>query len=117
MNAPITRVISRTRVSLFTTEGLQQFMLEDADSVQITDTDLRSRVGRALDSLRRNAGRDMRHITLNTAGTAKRTVRVGYVASAPLWKASYRLVLPPQGGGKARMQGWAVLENQKKSLG
>jgi len=116
MNAPITRVIARTRVSLFTAEGLQQFVLEDADAVQIADADLRARVGRALDALRRNAGRDMRHITLTTAGTAKRTVRVGYVAAAPLWKASYRLVLPPMtpggGGGKARMQGWAVLENQ-----
>ena len=39
-------------------------------------------------------------------------MRVGYVAAAPLWKASYRLVLPAKDGDPARLQGWAVLENQ-----
>ena len=114
--APVGRVAQRTRVSLLTTEGLRQFVLEDAEAVQVADPDLRGRIGRALDALRRNAGRDMRHITLNTSGTGKRTVRVGYVAAAPLWKASYRLVLPAAGaapgGSKGRLQGWAVLENQ-----
>ena len=39
-------------------------------------------------------------------------VRIGYVVSAPLWKASYRLSLPtdPQ-ADHARVQGWAILEN------
>ncbi len=39
-------------------------------------------------------------------------MRVGYVAAAPLWKATYRLVLPAKDGDPARLQGWAVLENQ-----
>ena len=54
----------------------------------------------------------MRHITLHSDGSGHRTVRVGYVAVAPLWKASYRLVLPAKDGDPARLQGWAVLENQ-----
>jgi hypothetical protein len=37
---------------------------------------------------------------------------VGYVVAAPLWKASYRVVLPANAGDAARVQGWAVLENQ-----
>src|SRR5206468_12547818 len=42
----------------------------------------------------------------------KRKVRVGYVTEAPIWKASYRLALPPLGGeGKPYLQGWAVVEN------
>ena len=39
---------------------------------------------------------------------------MSYVAVAPLWKASYRLVLPAPGADpdpKARLQGWATLEN------
>ena len=109
---PAVRVAQRTRVSLLGADGLRQFVLEDAESVQIDDTVLRERIGKALDTLRRAAGRDMRHITLRATGTGKRIVRVGYVAAAPLWKASYRLVLPAAGSGKARLQGWAVLENQ-----
>ena len=110
--SPAARVAQRTRVSLLGADGLRQFVLEDAEAVQIDDPILRERIGKALDTLRRAAGRDMRHITLRATGTGNRTVRVGYVAAAPLWKASYRLVLPAVGAGKARLQGWAVLENQ-----
>ncbi len=104
--------VRRTRVTLLGASGLQQFVLEDAESVQVTDPDLRGRIGQALDSLRREASRSMRHITLHSDGTGHRTVRVGYVAAAPLWKATYRLVLPAKDGDPARLQGWAVLENQ-----
>ena len=105
-------VVQRTRVTLLGADGLRQFVLEEADSIQVTDPELRARIGRALESLRREASQSMRHITLRSLGTGQRTVRVGYVAVAPLWKASYRLVLPQKDGDPARLQGWAVLENQ-----
>ncbi len=106
----------RTRVTLMTAEGLRQFILEDADSVQVADETLRQRIARSLEAMRRDAGQTTRHITLRaigdgTPGEAKRTLRIGYVAAAPLWKVSYRLVMPGQGATKARLQGWAVLEN------
>jgi hypothetical protein len=110
-------VVQRTRVDLLSAEGLRQFLVEDADSIQVVDPALRARIGTALDSLRREANQSMRHITLHNSatgpnGTGHRAVRVGYVAAAPLWKASYRLVLPAKAGDPARLQGWAVLENQ-----
>ena len=104
--------VQRTRVTLLGVEGMRQFVLEDADSIQVTDADLRGRIGRALESLRREASQSLRHITLRSTGSGHRTVRVGYVAVAPLWKASYRLVLPATEGNPARLQGWAALENQ-----
>ena len=67
---------------------------------------------RRSNSLRREANQSLRHITLHSTGDGHRTVRVGYVAAAPLWKATYRLVLPAKDGDPARLQGWAVLENQ-----
>ncbi len=39
-----------------------------------------------------------------------RPVGFSYVVAAPVWKTSYRLVLPKE-GGKARLQGWGILEN------
>ena len=109
---PPQRIVQRTRVTLIGVAGLQQFVLEDAESIQVTDPDLRARIGAALESMRREASRSMRHITLRSEGTGQRTVRVGYVVAAPLWKATYRLVLPAKDGDPARLQGWAVLENQ-----
>jgi hypothetical protein len=105
-------MVPRTRVTILGADGMRQFVLEDAETVQVTDPDLRARIGQALESLRREANQSMRHLTLHSAGAGHRTVRVGYVAAAPLWKATYRLVLPAKDGDPARLQGWAVLENQ-----
>jgi hypothetical protein len=103
--------IWHTRVTLLTAAGLGQFVLEDAESVQVSDPDLRGRIDRALGTLRGEAAHDARHLSLRSAGAGPRKVRVGFVAGAPLWKATYRLVLPAKEGDKARLQGWAVLEN------
>ena len=107
-----TATVQRTRVTILSTEGLRQFVLEEAESIQVTDSELRARIGQALESLRREANQSLRHFTLQSTGDGHRTVRVGYVSAAPLWKASYRLVLPAKDGDPARLQGWAVLENQ-----
>ncbi len=104
--------VQRTRVTILGDEGMRQFILEEAESIQVADPDLRERIAHGLESLRRQANQSLRHITLHSSGTGQRTVHVAYVAAAPLWKASYRLVLPAKDGDPARLQGWAVLENQ-----
>ena len=105
--------VPRTRVTVLTADGLRQFVLEEAESVQVADPVLRARIDRALEARRQEANSDARRLTIRSDGSGHRTVRVGYVAAAPLWKASYRLVLPAkeEDGAKARLQGWAVLEN------
>ncbi len=105
---------SRTRVSVLTVDGLKQFVLEDSEAVQVTDPALRERIARALAAARHETAQDARHITIHASGPGPRIVHVSYVAVAPLWKASYRLVLPAADAdpaAKARLQGWATLEN------
>ncbi len=101
----------RTRVTLLGPDGMRQFVLEDADTVQVTDTALRARIEHALESMRRDASQTTRRLTVRIKGKSKRTVSVGYVAGAPLWKATYRIMLPAN-SPTARLQGWATLENQ-----
>ena len=103
--------VPRTRVTLLTGDGVQQFVLEDAEAVQVADPALRGRIDRALAALRGGAAADLRRLTLRVPGDGRREVRVGYVAAAPLWKATYRLLLPAAEGRPARLQAWAVLEN------
>ncbi len=105
---------ARTRVSVLTADGLKQFVLEDSEAVQVTDPALRERIARALAAIHHETPQDARHLTIHATGPGRRTLRVSYVAAAPLWKASYRLVLPAAGtdpAAKARLQGWATLEN------
>ncbi len=104
--------VPRTRVTLLSADGLRQFLLEDADTVQVTDPALRGRIEQALESLRRDASLTTRHLTIRLKGNGKRSVAVGYVAGAPLWKATYRLMLAPAPAATARLQGWATLENE-----
>src|SRR5215472_3851669 len=102
----------RHRVSVLTATGLQQFILEDAESVSFLDADLQAKVSQALRDIAVHRAKDRRQIKLASQGTGTRQVRVGYVVGAPLWKASYRMTLPASASAeKAHLQGWAVLEN------
>ena len=105
---------TKTRVSLISEGRVEQFVLEDAEGITFSDKILGEQVTTALDALRANQDKTSRNIAIRLSGGGKRTVRVGMVMEAPVWKAAYRLSLPKD-GGKARLQGWAVLENMTGS--
>src|SRR5262249_12950409 len=64
---------------------------------------------RALDVLATSHDTQKKMVSLAFTGEGRRHVRVGYVVENPIWKTSYRLVLDR--GGKALLQGWAIVEN------
>lgn len=100
----------RHRLTLMGPTGLRQALVEEASAIEIVDPNLRAQVERALAAIASNNERERRSIAIEVEGKGKRTVNVGYVVAVPLWKATYRLVLPDQ-QGKAEMEGFAVLEN------
>ncbi|RFB78204.1 DUF4139 domain-containing protein [Methylovirgula sp. 4M-Z18] len=102
----------RHRVSVMSDKGLQSFILEDAENIQFSDPALQSQIDHALGALAANHMRDSRTLDLTTTGHEKRKVRVAYIVQTPLWKASYRIVLPADPSAKqATVQGWATVEN------
>ncbi len=102
----------RTRVTLLTDRGLQQFILEDAENLQFADAALRDKVAQALLAIQTNRAKDARTLDLSTRGQGKRTVRVAYIVEVPVWKASYRLTLPGDpAAARSALQGWATVEN------
>jgi hypothetical protein len=102
----------RTRVTLLTDRGLQQFILEDAENLQFADRALRDKVAQALLAIQSNRAKDARTLELSARGQGKRTVRVAYIVEVPVWKASYRLTLPGDSmAPRAALQGWATVEN------
>jgi len=102
----------RTRVTLLTDRGLQQFILEDAENLQFADQALRDKVTQALLAIQTNRAKDARTLELATRGQGQRTVRVAYIVEVPVWKASYRLTLPGDPvAPKSALQGWATIEN------
>jgi len=104
-------VMTRTRVSVLSGAAIEQFILEEAQGLEFRDARLGEQVETALKALRAAQDRSGRDITIKLAEGGKRTVRIGYVAEAPVWKSAYRLTLPNAQADQARLQGWVVLEN------
>src|SRR5690606_960551 len=105
--------MTRHRLSLVGTSGVQQVVLEDAGSISFTDRALAADVESALRAVARLDESDSRTLTVTLdGGTQERTVRVAFVVEVPLWKATYRLTLSDDpASATAALQGWAVLEN------
>lgn len=108
------------RLTLITPRGLVTVMLREGDEVKLLDEGLAARVARAAEALAAARSADERRIDIRLRADRARQVAVLYVAGAPLWKPSYRLLVPPMAAAaspapQARLQGWAVVENASGS--
>jgi len=89
--------------------GLTQVTLREGDALRLNDAALAARVARAAAALAASRTAETRRAEIRFSADATREVALAYVTAAPLWKASFRLVM---GDGGGRMQGWAVVENR-----
>ncbi len=104
-------------LSLIAPRGLLSVLLKPGDEVTLTDPALAARVARAAEALAAARSDDERRIEIRLKADRSRQVAAIYVAGAPLWKPSYRLLAPALGaaGAQARLMGWAVVENASGS--
>ncbi len=101
-----------TRVTLVTDSGdMRSFDLSSAVTVHIADPDLNKEVGRYLNLVASARARDQRIMTISTSGTGERQVDISYISEVPVWKSTYRIVLPKDPKQKALLQGWAIIDN------
>lgn len=112
---PADVLIEEHILELATENGLKAIPLDSVRSVALVDPKLNEELQKALTLLAENRDMDTRPVTIRFAGKGERRVRVGYVAEAPVWKSSYRLVFDDAKKGEALMQGWAVVENTSDS--
>ncbi|MGH9791035.1 MAG: carboxypeptidase regulatory-like domain-containing protein, partial [Candidatus Acidiferrales bacterium] len=80
-------------------------------TVRVVERDLSSEVGRYLDLVSSTRERDLRRMTISTAGSGERQLFVSYISEVPIWKTTYRVVLPSKPGAKPLLQGWAIVDN------
>ena len=115
--ATATETEAGLHLSLIGPRGLLSVLLKSGDEVTLTDPALAARVARAAEALAAARSDDERRIEIRLRSDRARQVAVIYIAGAPLWKPSYRLVAPPFGatGQQARLMGWAVVENASGS--
>lgn len=99
------------KVTLLEGDRLKTVQLSKVTDVTLLDGDLAMQLNRRLDA---SAGEGMFQqieVAIRLAGADKHKLKVSYVVAAPMWKPTYRVVLPQQGDGSALLQGWAVVDN------
>src|SRR5579864_550997 len=102
----------RYEIALVTDTGdMRTFELTPATSVRLIDRDLNGEVGRYMDLIASTRAEDLRRMTVSTAGNGERTLFVSYISEVPVWKSTYRIILPEKSSDKPRLQGWAIVDN------
>jgi hypothetical protein len=104
-------VVEAELLNLWCAEGMRSVKLADVQRVRFLNPVLDSEFRRALETLALSHDTQKKAVSLSFAGQGKREVSVSYVVENPIWKTSYRLVLPKKPDGKPLLQGWAVVEN------
>jgi hypothetical protein len=90
---------------------LRTFDLTPRLSVRVLEGDLRGDIRRYLDIVASTRQRDLRRMNIATSGAGDRQLYVSYISEVPIWKSTYRLVLPSKAGEKPLLQGWAIVDN------
>ncbi len=100
------------KVSLLDGKRMEVVRLSKVRSVTLQDGDLALQFHRSLDA---TAGEGMFQqvaVEIRLAGATNHDLVVSYVVAAPMWKPTYRVVLPEPGDrSTALLQGWAVVDN------
>jgi hypothetical protein len=85
--------------------------LTPAVNVQLAEPDLTHEVGQYLHLLASVRQQDLRRMTLATEGSGDRQLYVSYISEVPIWKTTYRIVLPHKPSEEPLLQGWAIVDN------
>lgn len=94
---------------LLTDKGeIRSFTATEVRSVRPTDPAFQSRLTTALDTLSQRGSQTRRDLRLQAV--SGKAVTLGYVAEAPIWRSTYRLVLADE-PRRGTLQGWALLHN------
>lgn len=91
--------------------ALRTAELTDALSVHVLDPSLEKQFASYLEIIGSAQNLQGRHLTLEDRGQGQRQLQVSYISEVPVWKSTYRIVFPRDGGDNATVQGWAVVDN------
>jgi len=100
-----------TQELVLVSEGgeLRSLPLDQIRGIKLLDAKLREDLDQYLSILQSTLHKNLRKLTISTAGQGQRDLFVSYVVEAPVWKTTYRVVLDAK--AKPFLQGWALVDN------
>ena len=118
--APLTGTIVSGRLAALPQQGQKQELtvladngelrlvdLDAAASLKLTDPKLQQQLNDALAAIAQSRSKDKRAVFIDSTAAGRLLAR--YLVPAPVWKSSYRLLLPDS--GEATLEGWAIVDN------
>ncbi|HTA57407.1 MAG TPA: hypothetical protein VK805_04605 [Candidatus Baltobacteraceae bacterium] len=103
--------IQVTQLAIVTDAGeMRLFELGPAVTVRAADPEIHKDIDRYLSLMGATRSKDLRRMTIGASGSGEREVMVSYISEVPVWKSTYRIVLP-RAPAKAFLQGWAIVDN------
>ena len=103
------QTVPRAMLNVLTDGGLVSLPLHELQGVRLVNLRIDGELRAAFQTLAGARDADRKTVSVHFDGEGQRRVRVRYLLEAPIWKTSYRLVLPTE--GKPYLQGWATVEN------
>src|ERR1700735_770018 len=102
--------ITVDQISIVSDAGeVRVFDLTPATSVRVAEKEVNEEVGKYLGLVASTRDQDLRRMTISTAGEGERDLLVSSISEVPVWKCTYRIIVPKE--GKPLLQGWAIVDN------
>jgi hypothetical protein len=107
-------------LNLVTQTGMRSIAVSDISSFELLDKDLATELNKALSALAEYRADRSKTVNLRFSGASGNAlpVTVAYIHEMPVWKTSYRLILPDESAKKEsgkpstlNIRGWAIVEN------
>ncbi|MBW2455834.1 MAG: hypothetical protein JRI68_15060, partial [Deltaproteobacteria bacterium] len=99
------------RLTLMQEDEFEVVRLSKVKTITLQDKDLAMQFHRRLDAAAGEGMFQQVDVAIRLAGDTSHDLVVSYVVAAPMWKPTYRVVLPKGGKGEALLQAWAVVDN------
>jgi hypothetical protein len=99
------------KLTLLSRGQLEIIRLSKVRGITLHDGDLAMQLHRSLDASAGEGMFEQVDIEIRLVDARSHRLTVSYVVGAPMWKPTYRVVLPSKAGGEALLQGWAVVDN------
>jgi hypothetical protein len=85
--------------------------LLEVEEIRFLDESIRRDLQTLLDILISGLRKDRKRLSIQALGQGEREISISYVVESPVWKTSYRIVLPADKADKPLLQGWALVDN------
>lgn len=108
--APLPQQGQRQELTLLVNASeLRMIDLDNVTDLKLTDAKLQAQFAEALGAIAQSRSKDKRAVFVDLAGGGAGLLTAHYLVPAPVWKSSYRLLLPD--AGEATLEGWAIIDN------